>query len=383
MSLNKLFNSPLAAGVLLIFAALAAIILCNTGGESSYTLLLHTSIYGLSVEKWVNDVFMSLFFLVVGLEIKREFLTGQLSQWSQRILPGAAALGGMAVPAAIYLIFNQHRPDSLAGWAIPSATDIAFSLGILSLLGNKVPPSLKIFLAALAIIDDLGAVIIIALFYTTGINLVMLGAASLMLLLLILINRRGMTYLPVYLVLGLLLWFFIYQSGIHATVAGVILALCIPHSKEDKGANSPLLTVEHRLAPWVSFLIIPIFGFVNAGVSFLHTTADQLFGAIPLGIMFGLFIGKQIGIASISFLLVACGVARLPKDATPLQFYAVAMLCGIGFTMSLFIGGLAFPNDTLRLDEVKIGVLAGSFLSALLGGITLQLAYRRKMLAQR
>ncbi|WP_241574173.1 Na+/H+ antiporter NhaA [Rosenbergiella nectarea] len=378
MSLTKLLHSPLAAGVLLIITSFIAIILCNSGGEQLYTSFVHRSIAGVPVEKFVNDVLMSVFFLMVGLEIKREFLTGQLAQWSQRILPGAAAVGGMLVPAAIYLVINREDHHTLSGWAIPSATDIAFSLGILSLLGSKVPTSLKVFLAALAIIDDLGAVIIIALFYTAGINIAMLSGALVTVIVLLLLNRRGVVALPVYLSLGVVLWYFIYQSGIHATVAGVILALCIPHSGQKFGQTSPLLKLEHRLAPWVSFLIIPVFGFVNAGVSFLHTSADQLFSAVPLGIMLGLFIGKQLGIGLISFLLIRFGVAQLPKGATTLQFYGVAILCGIGFTMSLFIGGLAFPNNPLLLDEVKIGVLGGSLLSAVVGVVLLNVAYRRK-----
>lgn len=378
MSLTKLLHSPLAAGVLLIITSFIAIILCNTGGEELYSSFIHRSIAGVPVEKFVNDVLMSVFFLMVGLEIKREFLTGQLAQWSQRILPGAAAVGGMLVPAAIYLVLNREDHHTLSGWAIPSATDIAFSLGILSLLGSKVPTSLKVFLAALAIIDDLGAVIIIALFYTAGINIAMLSGALVTVIVLLLLNRRGVVALPVYLSLGVVLWYFIYQSGIHATVAGVILALCIPHSGQKIGQTSPLLKLEHRLAPWVSFLIIPVFGFVNAGVSFLHTSADQLFSAVPLGIMLGLFIGKQLGIGLISFLLIRFGVAQLPKGATTLQFYGVAILCGIGFTMSLFIGGLAFPNNPLLLDEVKIGVLGGSLLSAVVGVVLLNVAYRRK-----
>ncbi|WP_241579537.1 Na+/H+ antiporter NhaA [Rosenbergiella nectarea] len=381
MSLTKLLHSPLAAGVLLIITSFIAIILCNTGGEELYSSFIHRSIAGVPVEKFVNDVLMSVFFLMVGLEIKREFLTGQLAQWSQRILPGAAAVGGMLVPAAIYLVLNREDHHTLSGWAIPSATDIAFSLGILSLLGSKVPTSLKVFLAALAIIDDLGAVIIIALFYTAGINIAMLSGALVTVIVLLLLNRRGVVALPVYLSLGVVLWYFIYQSGIHATVAGVILALCIPHSGQKIGQTSPLLKLEHRLAPWVSFLIIPVFGFVNAGVSFLHTSADQLFSAVPLGIMLGLFIGKQLGIGLISFLLIRFGVAQLPKGATTLQFYGVAMLCGIGFTMSLFIGGLAFPNDPMLLDEVKIGVLGGSLLSAVVGVVLLNVAYRRKEIA--
>lgn len=376
MSLNKLLQSPSASGVLLILTSLAAIILCNTGGEPLYAAFVHHSVSGFSIEKFVNDVLMSIFFLLVGLEIKREFLTGQLAQWSQRILPGAAAVGGMVVPAAFYLFINRHQPETLAGWAIPSATDIAFSLGILSLLGNKVPPSLKVFLAALAIIDDLGAVIVIALFYTSGIDLMMLGAALLTVLGLVILNRRGVTALPIYLSIGVLLWYFVYQSGIHATVAGVLLALCIPHSGQKRGRPSALLTLEHQLAPWVSFLIIPIFGFVNAGVSFIHTTSDQLFNGFPMGIMVGLLVGKQLGIGLVAVLLVSCGVAQLPKGATALQFYGVAILCGIGFTMSLFIGGLAFPDSPLRLDEVKIGVLAGSLLSVVCGVLVLQLAHR-------
>ncbi|WP_241623162.1 Na+/H+ antiporter NhaA [Rosenbergiella australiborealis] len=378
MTLNKILHSPVAAGILLILTSLAAIIVCNTDGERFYTSFIHASVSGMSIEKLVNDVLMSLFFLLVGLEIKREFLTGQLAQWSQRILPGTAAIGGMIVPAAIYLLINRHHPQTFSGWAIPSATDIAFSLGILSLLGNKVPTSLKVFLAALAIIDDLGAVVIIALFYTAQIDVVMLGGAMLTVIGLILLNRRGVIALPIYIFLGLLLWYFIERSGIHATVAGVLLALCIPHSGQKLGQPSPLLKLEHRLAPWVSFLIIPIFGFVNAGVSFIHTTSDQLISALPLGIMLGLFVGKQLGISLTAFILIIFGWAQLPKGATYCQFYGVATLCGIGFTMSLFIGSLAFASHPVLLDEVKIGVLGGSFLSAIFGVILLLFAGRHQ-----
>lgn len=373
MILGKILHSPLAAGILLIVTSFTAIILCNTSAEPFYLHLVHSSLAGYPIEKIVNDILMSVFFLLVGLEIKREFLTGQLSSWGQRILPGAAAVGGMLVPALFYLALNIHSPESVKGWAIPSATDIAFSLGILSMLGNKVPASLKVFLAALAIIDDLGAVLIIAFFYTAKINVLMLTLAGLSLTCLIAINRLRVKAILPYLIIGAFLWYFVYESGVHATIAGVLLALCIPHSENN---ISPLTRLEIKLTPWVGFLIIPIFGFVNAGVSVLNISVEQVISAVPLGIGLGLFLGKQIGITLIALILIKSGLVRLPAGANSMQFYGVAILCGIGFTMSLFIGGLAFPGKELLQEEVKIGVLAGSVLSAIVGVLVLNFAHK-------
>ncbi len=374
MTSIKQLHSPWVAGVLLIITSLTAIILCNTSAAPHYSHIIHASLAGFTVEKFVNDVLMSVFFLLVGLEIKREFLSGQLASWGQRILPGAAALGGMAIPALVYLIFNHHPAEFARGWAIPSATDIAFSLGILSLLGNHVPASLKVFLAALAIIDDLGAVLIIAFFYTEKIHGLMLIFAMIALLILIILNRLKINALTPYLIVGLLLWFFVYGSGVHVTLAGVLLALCLPQANS---RQSPSVKLEAKLTPWVNLLIIPVFGFVNAGVSLLPISVDRVFGALPLGIALGLFVGKQLGISLISAILIKLGIARLPTGVNALQFYGVAVLCGVGFTMSLFIGGLAFPGEILLQDEVKIGVLGGSLLSASVGTLILYFAHRK------
>lgn len=375
--MKKLLHSPLAPGLLLIAVSLIAIILANSAAADSYHHLIHTSVAGLPVAEGVNDVLMSVFFLLVGLEIKRELLSGKLSRWDQRVLPGAAALGGMLVPAACYLFFNRDNPQALNGWAIPSATDIAFSLGVLAMLGDRVPSSLRVFLAALAIIDDLGAVVIIATFYTHGLSLPMLAGAAAVTIGLIILNRSGVKSLPVYLLSGVLLWYFVYASGVHATVAGVILALCIPHTGRTHGKLSPLSRLEVMLAPWVAFLIVPVFGFVNAGVSLRGLSTEQLLSPLPVGIALGLFVGKQAGVALVSWLLIKIRVARLPEGATASQFYGVAILCGIGFTMSLFIGGLAFPGDDVMQSELKLGVLAGSLLSAISGLIFLRLAVSR------
>ncbi|WP_324021836.1 Na+/H+ antiporter NhaA (plasmid) [Pantoea sp. JZ29] len=372
--MKKLLHSPVAPGLLLIIVSLLAIALANSALAENYQHFVHASLFGLPVEKVVNDVLMSVFFLLVGLEIKRELLSGKLSSWSQRLLPGAAALGGMLVPAAFFIFFNRNNPQALNGWAIPSATDIAFSLGVLAMLGDKVPASLKVFLAALAIIDDLGAVVIIAAFYTHGLNLEMLTGAGIVTLCLIIMNRLGVKSLPLYLAAGGLLWYFVYSSGVHATVAGVILALCIPHTGRTHGQFSPLSRLEVTFSPWVAFLIVPVFGFVNAGVSLHGLSVEQLLSPLPVGIAAGLFAGKQLGVALVSWLLISTGLARIPEGATAAQFYGVAILCGIGFTMSLFIGGLAYPDNDVLQSELKIGVLSGSLLSALAGMIFLVIA---------
>jgi NhaA family Na+:H+ antiporter len=310
-----------------------------------------------------------VFFLLVGLEIKREALDGQLRTWPDRALPGLAALGGMVMPALVYVALNWGG-NTLRGWAIPAATDIAFALGVLALLGRRVPVSLKIFLSAVAIVDDLGAVIIIALFYTGGLDPVMLGLAAGTLGLLVLLNRFGVTALSPYLLLGLVLWFFVLRSGIHATVAGVLLALTIPirpSPARTDDPTSPLHTLEHALTPWVTYAIVPVFGFANAGVSLLGLSPGALLDPITLGVALGLFLGKQVGIFASVQLAVLAGIAKRPAHASWGQVYGVAVLCGIGFTMSLFIGTLAFPDDATREAQVRLGVLAGSILSAVAG----------------
>lgn len=370
--IKRFFAAEAAGGLILMAAALAALIVANSPWADSYFAALHTVLAGMSVEHWINDGLMAIFFMLVGLEIKREMLAGQLASWSQRALPGFAALGGMVVPALIYVAFNRGQPDTIGGWAIPAATDIAFALGVLSLLGKRVPLSLKIFLSALAILDDLGAVLIIALFYTSDLSIPMLLAALGSIAVLVALNRLGVKKLLPYLLIGALLWFFMLQSGIHATLAGVALALCIPLGKADEEASSPLLYLEEKLHPWVAFAVVPIFGFANAGVSLAGITVDKLVDPVPLGVALGLLIGKQVGIFALAALAIRAGLARLPDGSNWGQLYGVAALCGIGFTMSLFIGALAFPGAPALVDEVKVGVLIGSVLSALLGVVVLR-----------
>ncbi|YCA01843.1 Na+/H+ antiporter NhaA [Pseudomonas sp. AK106] len=365
--LASFLASESAGGLVLMGAALAAIIVANSPLAPSYFAALHSVWGGLSIELWINDGLMAIFFLMVGLEIKREVLAGGLASWGQRALPGFAAAGGMLVPALIYIGVNMGNAETMSGWAIPAATDIAFALGVLSLLGKRVPTSLKVFLAALAILDDLGAVTIIALFYSTGLNMPMLGASFATLAVLVIMNRMGVQRLLPYLLLGLLLWFFVLQSGVHATLAGVALALCIPLGTPKEEARSPLLFLEEKMHYWVAFAVVPIFGFANAGVSLSGITLGNLVDPVPLGVALGLFVGKQIGVFLAAVLAIRSGLATLPEGSNWPQLYGVALLCGIGFTMSLFIGNLAFPGAAHLIDEVKVGVLLGSIASALAG----------------
>jgi len=370
--LASFLASESAGGIVLMGAALAALIVANSGLAAGYFSLLHSVWFGLSVELWINDGLMAIFFLMVGLEIKREVLAGGLATWGQRALPGFAAAGGMLVPALIYIAINWGNPETMSGWAIPAATDIAFALGVLSLLGKRVPTSLKVFLAALAILDDLGAVTIIAFFYSSGLNMPMLLASFVTLGILIAMNRLQVRRLLPYLLLGLLLWFFVLQSGVHATLAGVALALCIPLGKPEEEARSPLLFLEEKMHYWVAFAIVPIFGFANAGVSLSGISLQNLIDPVPLGVALGLFAGKQIGVFLAAVLAIRAGLAVLPEGSNWVQLYGVAILCGIGFTMSLFIGNLAFPGSAHLVDEVKVGVLMGSGLAAIVGVILLR-----------
>ncbi|SQF94220.1 pH-dependent sodium/proton antiporter [Paucimonas lemoignei] len=370
--LANFLASESAGGIVLMGAALAALIVANSGLSTGYFEILHSVFLGLSVELWINDGLMAIFFLMVGLEIKREVLAGGLATWGQRALPGFAAAGGMLVPALIYIAVNWGNPQTMSGWAIPAATDIAFALGVLSLLGNRVPTSLKVFLAALAILDDLGAVTIIAFFYSSGLNLPMLLASFATLAVLIIMNRLQVRRLLPYLLLGALLWFFVLQSGVHATLAGVALALCIPLGKPEEEARSPLLFLEEKLHYWVAFAIVPVFGFANAGVSLSGISLQNLIDPVPLGVALGLFFGKQIGVFLAALLAIRSGLATLPEGSNWMQLYGVAILCGIGFTMSLFIGNLAFPGAPHLIDEVKVGVLMGSGLAAIVGVIMLR-----------
>src|SRR3954468_1777973 len=375
--LRALLKSEAGGGLVLMAAALVALGVANSPFAPAYFGLLKTYVGGLSILHWINDALMAVFFLLVGLEIKREFLDGQLSTWPRRILPGVAAAGGMAAPALIYVALNVSARETVRGWAIPTATDIAFALGVLALLGSRVPVSLKIFLTALAIIDDLGAVAIIAAFYTADLSLAWLGLAGLTLVVLAGLNRAGVERLAFYLGLGVLLWFFVLKSGVHATLAGVALALTVPlrpsPGRPDDPA-SPLHILEHALHPWVAYLIVPVFGFANAGVSLSGMSWAAVLAPLPLGIAAGLFVGKQIGIFLTTWAAATLHWAERPEHATWPQVYGVSLLCGIGFTMSLFIGLLAFPIAPDLQDEVKIGVLTGSLLSALVGALVLRLA---------
>ncbi|MGV1791675.1 Na+/H+ antiporter NhaA [Rhizobium sp. A37_96] len=381
-TLRQFLDSEASGGLVLMFVAALAIATANSSLASSYFSTLHAHIGPLSILHWINDALMAIFFLLVGLEIKREMLDGQLSSWSRRILPGVAAAGGMLVPAGIYVAVNSGTPDTLRGWAIPTATDIAFALGVLSLLGSRVPASLKVFLAALAIIDDLGAVIVIALFYNTGISIPDLIGAMLVLLILFVLNRRKTNSLVPYLLLGAVLWVFVLRSGIHATLAGVLLALFIPITvtrgkPEATDDASPLHRLEHLLAKPVAFVIVPIFGFTNAGVSFQGISPTVMVEPVTLGVGLGLILGKVTGVFGAVLLMVKLKLADRPAGASWGQVLGVSLLCGIGFTMSLFIGLLAF-NDPLFQDRVKIGILAGSLTAGVLGYIGLRWAARRE-----
>lgn len=378
--LRAFLDNSAAGGLVLMAAAALALAVANSPWAPQYFEALHSYLGPLSLQHWINDALMAVFFLLVGLEIKREVLDGQLSTWGRRMLPGIAAAGGMAVPALIFIAFNWQDPTTIRGWAIPSATDIAFALGVLALLGSRVPTSLKIFLTALAIIDDLGAVIIIALFYTGDLSLLNLGLAAAVTAVLVTMNRLGVMRLLPYLLLGLLLWYFVLRSGVHATIAGVVLAFAIPlqpaPARPDDMIGSPLHRLEHALHPWVTFLIIPIFGFANAGVSFAGLSLEALTDNLTLGVALGLLVGKLVGVFGSAFLVVRLGLADVPMGATRVQMLGVSLLCGIGFTMSLFIGMLAFANDPLLQEEVKIGILCGSILSGLAGYAVLRVAPR-------
>jgi NhaA family Na+:H+ antiporter len=374
-SFRSFIESEASGGIILMAVAALALIAANSPLSEYYFGLLKIYVGGLSILHWVNDALMAVFFLLVGLEIKREMISGQLSSWSRRALPGFAAIGGMVVPALIFLAFNEG--ETVRGWAIPTATDIAFSLGVLSLLGSRVPLSVKVFLTALAIIDDLGAVIIIALFYTEGLNIPALAGVAAVFTILMLMNIMGIVRLWAYLVLGVILWILVFKSGIHATIAGVLLALAIPMVGAKGGADSPLVQLEHAIQPWVGFLIVPIFGFANAGVSFGGVSLSNLADPVPLGVAAGLFVGKQIGVFSFAWLAIKLRLAERPAGTSWLQMYGVATLCGIGFTMSLFIGLLAFANSPLLQDETKLGVLLGSLLSAIFGAVLLSLSSKR------
>lgn len=367
--------SEAGGGILLMGIAALALVVANSPLAPAYFSILKSHVFGLSILHWINDGLMAIFFLIVGLEIKREVIAGELSSWSRRALPGIAAMGGMIAPALIYVAFNWGNTVTIRGWAIPAATDIAFALGMVALLGARVPASLKVFLTALAIIDDLGAVLIIAIFYTAQLSFAMLACAALGLAILAGLNRMGVSRLWPYLLIGTGVWFCVLQSGVHATLAGVAVALTIPlHGRDSQ--HSPLHRLEHGLHPWVAYAIVPIFGFANAGVSFSGLGISTLAQPVPLGVMLGLFAGKQIGVFGFTWAAIKLKMADMPANASIMQVYGVSLLCGIGFTMSLFIGALAFETIPDLNDATKIGVLAGSVLSALSGWLVLRIAAR-------
>ncbi len=376
-----------SSGVLLIFTTVLALVCSNTLLAPYYEAFLHmpvsVQVGALYLDKslyhWVNDGLMAIFFLLIGLEVKREVLEGHLSTPAQVVLPIAAAIGGMLVPAVIYIYFNGNDSIAINGWAIPTATDIAFALGVLSLLGKRVPLSLKIFLMALAIIDDLGAIVIIALFYTTNLSIVSISVAGVALALLILLNRFGVVKKGAYFLIGIVLWVSVLKSGVHATLAGVALAFTIPlYGKDDAGHTvSPIKIIEHNLHYWVAFLILPLFAFANAGVDVSHISVSQMGGAVPLGIMLGLFLGKQMGVFGLSWLTIKLGFAKLPEGSSWMQLYGVSVLTGIGFTMSLFITSLAFETDDLFQYTDKLAILLASLVSGVMGYLVLKWATSR------
>ena len=374
--LRRFIENETAGGIVLMVSAGVALVIANSTLAGPYQAAVRREVGGLSVVDWINDALMAVFFLLVGLEIKREMLHGQLRTWSDRALPGLAALGGMVVPAAIYAAVNLGQP-SLRGWAIPAATDIAFALGVITLLGKAVPVSLKVFLTALAVLDDLGAVLIIGLFYTADLALPMLGGAVLTVAALVALNRFGVRALVPYLVLGAVLWVFVFRSGVHPTVAGVLLAMTVPADAEkghDRAREAPLARLERVLDPWVAFAILPIFGFANAGVSFSQAGWAAAASPITLGVGLGLVLGKQTGVLASIWLALRLGIANRPAGARWVHLYGMAVLCGVGFTMSLFIGLLAFARSPIAQDETKIGVLVGSLLSAAAGALVFRLA---------
>ena len=380
------FKLEAASGLVLLIAAIIALFISNSIFSELYFDTLEQYIFigidkfglKLSIHHWINDALMAIFFFFVTLEIKREFIQGELSNFKKALLPIIAAVGGMLVPALFYIFVNYGNSETLNGWAIPSATDIAFSLGILSLLGSRVPISLKIFLTALAIIDDLGAILIIAFFYSGDLSINNLSLIVISYFILLVLNKFGVKKFLPYLLIGIFMWYFTYQSGIHATIAGVLLASTIPHRQKNRDF-SLLIKIEHLISPYVAFIIMPLFAFANAGVSLSGLSFKSLTLPVPLGILMGLFFGKQLGVMLFSYIAVKFKMAQMPDKSTWLTLYGVSILTGIGFTMSLFVGNLAFIENIQYMDGVKIGVLAGSLLSTLFGYFLLLLTSKKKL----
>ena len=388
-SVKKAFRHDSTGGVLLVVMAGLALLLANSQWAHLYDSFLATPVQvrlgELNIAKplllWINDGLMAVFFFLVGLEIKREVMDGHLSSPAQIVLPGIAAIAGIIVPALIYFALNQHDETSLRGWAIPSATDIAFALGVFSLFGSRVPISLKLFLLSVAIFDDLGAILIIAFFYSSELSLLSLTVASVGLVLLFVLNRLSVRSQGAYILVGVVVWVAVLKSGVHATLAGFAVACFIPLKITNKDGYPMLPHLEHSLHPWATFMILPLFAFANAGVSLSGISSDALLNSIPLGIALGLFLGKQVGIFGACWLAIKLGFAKLPDQSSWIQFYAVTVLCGIGFTMSLFIGSLAFETQAASyLVDVKLGVIIGSLCSAIVGSILIAYSQPKKVL---
>ena len=378
-AIDKFFSHEASGGILLMLSAVAALIVANSGLSGFYDAFLGAklslTVNGEGLEKpailWINDGLMAIFFFLIGLELKREMLEGKLKNPRDVMLPGAAAVGGMALPAAVFAALNWGSPETMSGWAIPAATDIAFALGILALVGSRAPASLKVFLLTLAILDDLGAIIIIALFYTAELKVDYLLLAIIPLIGLIWLNIKGAHRIAPAILLGAVMWYFVLKSGVHATLAGVVTAFCIP--LKDKWGKSPLHSLEHGLTPYVLYGIIPVFAFANAGVVLTGLSFADLLAPLPLGIALGLIIGKQIGVFGISYAMVKSGLASMPHGANWLHIYGLSCLAGVGFTMSLFIGSLSYADPAL-MNQVRLGVLSGSLVSGIVGYVALMMA---------
>ncbi|BEI23306.1 Na+/H+ antiporter NhaA [Vibrio fluvialis] len=372
--IRDFFKLESAGGILLVIAAAIAMTIANSPLNEIYQGALHSYVFGMSVSHWINDGLMAVFFLLIGLEVKRELLEGALKSRETAIFPAIAAVGGMLAPALIYVLFNSGDAEAIQGWAIPAATDIAFALGIMALLGKRVPVSLKVFLLALAIIDDLGVVVIIALFYTSDLSTIALTVGFIMTAVLFMLNAKHVTKLSAYLIVGLILWVAVLKSGVHATLAGVVIGFAIP-LKGNKGEHSPLKHLEHALHPYVAFGILPLFAFANAGISQEGVSFSSLASTLPLGVALGLLIGKPLGIFSFSVIAVKAGVAKLPEGINFKHIFAVSVLCGIGFTMSIFISSLAFGSANVDYDTyARLGILMGSTTAAILGYVLLRLS---------
>ncbi|AVH32934.1 Na+/H+ antiporter NhaA [Vibrio fluvialis] len=372
--IRDFFKLESAGGIILVIAAAIAMTIANSPLNEIYQGALHSYVFGMSVSHWINDGLMAVFFLLIGLEVKRELLEGALKSRETAIFPAIAAVGGMLAPALIYVLFNSGDAEAIQGWAIPAATDIAFALGIMALLGKRVPVSLKVFLLALAIIDDLGVVVIIALFYTSDLSTIALTVGFIMTAVLFMLNAKHVTKLSAYLIVGLILWVAVLKSGVHATLAGVVIGFAIP-LKGNKGEHSPLKHLEHALHPYVAFGILPLFAFANAGISLEGVSFSSLASTLPLGVALGLLIGKPLGIFSFSVIAVKAGVAKLPEGINFKHIFAVSVLCGIGFTMSIFISSLAFGSANVDYDTyARLGILMGSTTAAILGYVLLRLS---------